>query len=106
MSDASIKDQDGCCQPLPGAVTRRRVQLTELRAGDVGVVAESVLEEADAAFLRAMGLHNEAKVRVCRVGEPCIVAVGSFGSDCGCGSVCRIGLARPLAQKIYVTVDA
>ena len=27
-------------------------------------------------------------------------------NDCGCGSVCRIGLARPLAQRIYVTVEA
>jgi Fe2+ transport system protein FeoA len=85
---------------------RRRVPLTELRQGEVGVVEDAALDDSDAAFLRAMGLCNEAKVRLCRAGEPCIVAVGSFGSECGCGSVCRIGLARPLAQRIYVTVGA
>lgn len=93
----------GCCS---GRVSVRRVRLAELRPGQVGVVSEAALEEQDAAYLRAMGLCNEAKVRMCRAGEPCIVAVGSFGNDCGCGSVCRIGLARPLAQKIYVTLEA
>lgn len=103
MEEASKveRSENGCSKPV-----RRRVALTDLRPGEVGVVEDATLEASDAAFLRAMGLCNEAKVRLCRAGEPCIVAVGSFGSDCGCGSVCRIGLARPLAQRIYVTVSA
>lgn len=95
---------EACCQPLA-----RRVALSELRHGQVGVVTESALDESDAAFLRAMGLCNEARVRLTRAGEPCIVTVGS---DCGCaggkdgrGWACRIGLAKPLAQRIFVTVE-
>lgn len=94
----------GCCgHPV---VTTRRVALTTLKPGQQGVVAGGTLDEADAAFLRAMGLQNDAKVRMCRAGEPCIVAVGSIGVECGCTSVCRIGLARPLAERIIVTIDA
>jgi hypothetical protein len=58
-----------------------------------------------------MGLHNEARVRLCRAGEPCIVAVSSSlasgrgGNDCGCASECRIGLARRLADRILVAPD-
>jgi Fe2+ transport system protein FeoA len=104
-----VKIQQGaveaCCRPLA-----RRVALSELRNGEVGVVSESALDETDAAFLRAMGLCNEARVRLTRAGEPCIVTVGS---DCGCaggkegrGWACRIGLARPLAERIFVTIEA
>jgi hypothetical protein len=51
----------------------------------------------DAALLGAMGLCCNAKVRLCRAGEPCIVAVTT-----GRGAGCRIGLARPLADRIVV----
>lgn len=82
----------------------RRVALTELRRGEVGVVAHSSLDESEAAFLRAMGLCEAASVKLCRAGEPCIVSVAN---GCGCpGSTCRIGLARPLAAKIFVNVGA
>lgn len=93
---------DSCCETTQTGA--RRVALTDLRRGEVGVVAEASLDESEAAFLRAMGLCVEARVRLCRVGEPCIVAVGN---DCDCrGASCRIGLARPLAKKIFVTVGA
>ena len=59
------------------------------------------LAEADAALLGAMGLCCDAKVRLCRAGEPCIVAVMTGGR-----ASCRIGLARPLAERIQVDVDS
>jgi hypothetical protein len=94
--------QDGFCRP-----SGRRVAISELRCGEIGVVQEAALDASDAAFLRAMGLCNEARVRLARAGEPCIVTVGGVGGDCGCrGSACRIGLARPLAERIFVTVEA
>lgn len=102
---SALKQEDapgGCC--ASSTVTHRRIALTDLRPGQVGVVQESALEESDAAFLRAMGLCNDARVRVSRTGEPCIVIVNGSNEGCGCGSTCRIGLARPLAQKIFVTV--
>jgi hypothetical protein len=80
-----------------------------MKPGQTGIICESRLAKEDAALLRAMGLCDRATVRVCRLGEPCVVAVGGVrgvGVDpksCTCGGSCRIGLARPLAGRIYVT---
>ncbi len=73
------------------------IALTQLRPGQVGVVRRTGVTEQDAALLGAMGLCCNAKVRLCRAGEPCIVAITT-----GRGAGCRIGLARPLAEKIVV----
>jgi Fe2+ transport system protein FeoA len=79
--------------------------LCDLRPGEVGRVVEKRLDEADRAVLRAMGLRQDATVRLCRAGEPCIVAVMS-GSAEGCTQPgCRIGLARPLAERVFVRVN-
>ena len=79
-----------------------------MRPGEVGTVVEKNLDEGDRAVLRAMGLTKDCTLRMCRAGEPCIVAVlGSGTGDAlrgGEGGVCRIGLAKPLAQKIVVQV--
>ena len=45
------------------------------------------------ALLEALGLTDGSLLRVCRQGEPCIVEVRST----------RIGLARQVAERIYVT---
>ncbi|MBC7772812.1 MAG: ferrous iron transport protein A [Pyrinomonadaceae bacterium] len=81
--------------------------LSTLKRGQTGVLCEGSLASDDAAMLRAMGLHPAARIRLCRVGEPCIVSVTGRGGmgDCGCGSTCRIGLAKSLAARIFVTVD-
>ena len=63
------------------------------------MVRTAAVGESDAALLGAMGLCCNAKVRLCRAGEPCIVAITG-----GSGAQCRIGLARPLADKIMVDV--
>ena len=76
------------------------ISLSQLKPGQCGVVREAGVGEADAALLGAMGLCCNAKVRLCRAGEPCIVAITT-----GRGAGCRIGLARPLAEKIIVDVD-
>lgn len=87
------------------AVRGDKVALTRLRRGQSGVICESKLAPDDAALLRAMGMCTSATVRLCRVGEPCIVAVGGVSAEhCGCGGSCRIGLSRPLAERIFVTV--
>ncbi len=97
------QNNDGsCCQnkDTDGHVA----SIASLKRGESGVVCDSQLAGNDDALLRAMGLHPAAWVRLCREGEPCIVAVssGSPGGSCGCGSECRIGLARSLAQRIFV----
>lgn len=86
------------------------VPLTQLRAGQTGVLVEAQLEAGDAALLRAMGLCDRSTLRLCRLGEPCVVAVGGRlapdAKACTCGGTCRIGLARPLAERIFVSVLA
>ena len=79
-------------------------QLTSLRAGQRAVIRETRLEADDAALLRAMGLCLNATVRVFRIGEPCVLAVGGVNANCRCGGMCRVGLARPLAERILVEV--
>ena len=87
-----------------------RVTLAALKRGQEGVICESRLEADDAALLKAMGLCTHASVKVVRTGEPCVVAVGGVGgvgeASCSCGGMCRIGLARGLAERIFVTVVA
>jgi hypothetical protein len=68
-----------------------------LRRGQCGVVHTDSVTEEDAALLEAMGLCDQARVRLCRHGEPCIVAV-----EVSPGVCCRIGLARRLAERINV----
>jgi len=81
--------------------------LTTLRPGQSAIIAETRLDVDDAALLRAMGLSDQVRIKLCRVGEPCIVALGSVeGKHCHCNGHCRIGLARGLAERIFVTVLA
>lgn len=83
-----------------------------LKTGQTGVIADSNLSEDDGKLLRAMGLAPGRRVVMCRTGEPCIVAVVSghhhtsgAGADAqGCRCAARIGLARPLAEKIMVSL--
>lgn len=73
--------------------------LSGLRVGESAVIRGSTLEADGAALLRAMGLRPSAKVTVRRRGEPYIVEVGAVA-----GATCRIGLARPLAERVMVEV--
>lgn len=93
-------------QAEPSPTPSGGVCLTALQAGQMATVFTTSLDPADAALLRAMGLRPAARIRVCRLGEPCIVEVMSGGDSCNRpgGCACRIGLARPLAERVMVTV--
>ncbi len=104
---------DGCCQGTSanGHTPRKGVALTSLTSGQVGVICETCTEPGDAMLLRAMGLRPNATIRVCRLGEPCIVEVipSRAGEGTQCSRVdcrCRIGLAYLLAQRVMVAVEA
>lgn len=73
------------------------MSLSQMKPGDSGCIVGADLPEGDRAYLRAMGLRDNARITVCRLGEPCIVRVMG-----GCGCSFRIGLARPLADKVFV----
>ncbi len=87
-------------RPQPAAPEERRVRLTRLRVGQTGRICGGRLDDDDRDMLRALGLRPEARIRLSRTGEPCIVQVlGPHGCSC------RIGLARPLAERVIVSVD-
>lgn len=70
----------------------RVVPLTTLRPGDVARVQERDMTCDDCELLNAMGLTDRCELKVCRLGEPCIVQV----------STTRLGLSRSLASRILV----
>ncbi len=70
------------------------VPLLDLAAGTVAVL-QQVSDQHSRAVLRSLGLTDGARLRVCRVGDPCIIQVRST----------RIGLSRVVAQSVYVAVN-
>ena len=95
----NITLSEGSIVATPTDMTRpARMPLSQLPLGCRALVSESDLDESDASLLRAMGLGPNAEVRMCRLGEPCIVAL-----PCGCDAGgCRIGLSRRIAERVYV----
>lgn len=55
----------------------------------------SDLSAHDCALLRALGLTDRCVLRICKVGEPCIVQVRAT----------RIGLSRSVANGILVVPE-
>jgi Fe2+ transport system protein FeoA len=69
----------------------RPVPLLDLAPGAVAVLRE-VRDHQSRALLRALGLTDGARLRVCRLGDPCIIQVRGT----------RIGLSKLVAQSIHV----
>jgi Fe2+ transport system protein FeoA len=76
----------------PGPAT---VRLSELAAGRVARLHAADLAPQDCALLRAIGMTDRCVLRICKVGEPCIVEVRST----------RIGLSRSVANGILVVPE-
>jgi len=74
------------------------IPLTQLTRGQRATVNAADLDEQDGKMLRAMGLRPDASIQMCRLGEPCIVALSG-----ACGGGCRIGLAKDIASRVMVT---
>jgi Fe2+ transport system protein FeoA len=77
--------------PTPAPI---RIPLTQLRRGDRAVVELGALEPDESKLLEAMGLANEAEVRVCRSGSMCIVQIEATRLGISAAMAARI-LARP-----------
>ena len=76
-----------------------RIPLTQLTKGQTGRVQIEGTDD-EVKMLRAMGLRPNASVTMCRLGEPCIVALSGI-----CGGGCRIGLAKEIAGRVMVNPD-
>jgi Fe2+ transport system protein FeoA len=64
----------------------------------VGAVAtlHEVRDAASRSVLRSLGLTDSSVMRLCKVGDPCIVQVRAT----------RIGLSNAVAQSLYVVPEA
>ena len=69
------------------------VPLLDLPAGTVAVLRQ-VRDKQSRDVLRSLGLVDGARLRICRLGDPCIIQVRST----------RIGLSKAVAQSISVAV--
>ena len=69
------------------------VPLLDLAPGTIAVLRQ-VLDDESRVVLRSLGLTDGARLRICRLGDPCIIQVRST----------RIGLSKAVAQSVYVTV--
>ncbi len=80
----------------PASVTgpTTAVPLLDLEPG-TSAVLQRVMDEQSRAVLRSLGLTDGSRLRVCRLGDPCIIQVRST----------RIGLSKLVAQSVYVAVS-
>ena len=76
-----------------GATTQNSIPLLDLAPGAIGVLRD-IVDEQSRAVLRSLGLTDGARLRICRIGDPCIIQVRST----------RIGLSKQVAQSVYVAV--
>jgi Fe2+ transport system protein FeoA len=90
-----------------GTPTSTPVALSTLALGQVALIDTHSLDQEDAQLLTAMGVIQNATIKVCRTGSPCIIALVTKGADgmCNCASS-RIGLTRTLASKVMVRPNA
>ncbi len=66
--------------------------LTSLAEGTEARLRDSAVSEADQALLTALGLVQDRRLLVRKIGAPCIVEVRGI----------RIGLAEPIAARLKV----
>jgi Fe2+ transport system protein FeoA len=72
------------------------IRLSDVTPGHTARLHCANLAPQDCALLRALGLTDDCVLRVCKVGEPCIVQVRST----------RIGLSRAVADGIFVVPES
>ncbi|MGE3179850.1 MAG: FeoA family protein [Vicinamibacterales bacterium] len=75
----------------PAASTTPAVPLTSMPVGAVVTLSE-VRDPESRPVLRSLGLTDSCTLRLCKVGDPCIVQVRST----------RIGLSRAVARCLFV----
>lgn len=70
------------------------VPLTSVPVGALATLHE-VRDAESRTVLRALGLHDACVMRLCKVGDPCIVQVRAT----------RIGLSHAVARCLYVVPE-
>ena len=68
------------------------VRLSDVAVGVTARLHETELDAESRAQLRALGLTDAARLRVCKQGEPCVVQVRTT----------RLGISSRIAQHVFV----
>ncbi len=71
------------------------VRLCDLPAGAIARLHATDVPGEDGALLRALGLTERCRLRLCKSGEPCIVQVRAT----------RIGLSKTVAEQVLVVPE-
>lgn len=71
------------------------VRLSDLPTGTFARLLAADVAGEDGALLRALGLTERCRLRLCKSGEPCIVEVRTT----------RIGLSRTVAEHVLVVPE-
>ena len=80
--------------PKTAAPVRPAIPLTAVPVGCQATLHE-VRDAASKPVLRSLGLTDDCVLRLCKVGDPCIVQVRST----------RIGLSNTVARCLFVVPD-
>ncbi|MCZ6834323.1 MAG: FeoA family protein [Planctomycetota bacterium] len=80
---------------MPATAQAISVPLTTLKSGCCATVHQRDMSGEDQELLSAMGLTDQCRLRICRVGEPCIIQIAAT----------RLGLSKVMAGKIMVHPD-
>lgn len=90
-----VEPSSPAVRPSDAAVAVPLVRLSDLIAGQTARMHCAALSAPDCALLRAIGLTDQCLLRICKVGEPCIVQVRAT----------RIGLSKAVADGIMVVPE-
>ena len=71
-------------------------RLTELQVGATARLHDAQVDADSRSQLRALGLTDNALLRVCKQGDPCVVQVHAT----------RVGISRRVAQQILMSCEA
>ena len=80
--------------PVAPVASTSAVPLTSMPVGALATLCE-VRDAESRTVLRSLGLHDSCVMRLCKVGDPCIVQVRAT----------RIGLSQAVARCLYVVPE-
>lgn len=81
--------------PLPESCDLCPIRLSDLPSGAFARLHTAGVPGEDGALLRALGLTEHSRLKLCKSGEPCIVQVRTT----------RIGLSRQVAEQLLVVPE-
>ena len=87
-----MRDRHGAAPPsTASAEGHAAIALTDMKPGSEADL-EQIRDPRSRAVLSSLGLTGGARLRLCRLGDPCIIQVRST----------RIGLSKVVAESVYV----